>query len=580
MSDDTKPQGAQSAPQSSEPAPRSSESAPRSSEPASRSSGSAPRSSESAPRSSKSAPRASESAPHSQEPAPRGSESAPSVQEHPPARDRTLSDGGDGGGDNAPRVEDAGWPARFFLLRPTFGVLLLVLIVLGGVMAYFSLVKESLPDLAIPQATITTSWPGADPETIEQEVTEAIEKEVQGLRGLKQVTSASFDSFSIIAVEFEAGADLSESMQLLRARVDDAEAELPAEAEKPTIEQVSVDDRPILTVTLFGNVGDGTMSRAAEEFAGPARAGAGRQRGGLGRHARGGRAGAALARPHPGAGPVADGRADGDPAGQRRPAAGRDRERGDRRDRAPVRQVPRRRGPARFAGGAAGRHGRGPDGAAGRGRRRPQDAGGRRHAVVLQLGGRRVPAGGGRVGEEVAGGRRGRGDRADHGRDRGVRREPLVAGGAGVPRHAERERADLGLAHRRVQQRLAGDAGGVRRAVPAAELARGHHRRIGRADHVPGGDGADLGAGLLAQRAGHHRHGAGAGAAGRRLHPDDGGDARGHLRGPPELRPERAADGPEVRRARVRRDDHDDPCAAAADGYRRRGGQLHPRAAG
>jgi multidrug efflux pump subunit AcrB len=156
--------------------------------------------------------------------------------------------------------------AQFFLLQPTFGLLLVFLLIVGGVMAYLSLVKESLPDLAIPQATISTQWPGADPQTIEQEITDPIEKEIKSIKGLKTVSSASFDSFSFIAVEFEADAPLNDSIQRLRSKVNDAEAELPADANTPKVNQVSVDDRSILTVVLYGAMGDDLLSRAAEDL--------------------------------------------------------------------------------------------------------------------------------------------------------------------------------------------------------------------------------------------------------------------------------------------------------------------------
>ncbi|QGJ68525.1 Efflux RND transporter permease subunit [Planctomycetales bacterium 10988] len=156
--------------------------------------------------------------------------------------------------------------ANFFILQPTFGLLLLILIVSGGLIAYDLLVKESLPDLEIPQATISTFWPGADPQTIEQEVTEIIEKELTTLKGVKKISSASFDSYSLIAVEFLAEADLTESMQLLRAKIDDAEPELPRDIEPPTVNQVSVDDRPIISVALYGDVNAAILSRTAQEL--------------------------------------------------------------------------------------------------------------------------------------------------------------------------------------------------------------------------------------------------------------------------------------------------------------------------
>ncbi|UCJ14787.1 efflux RND transporter permease subunit [Pseudomonas sp. MM211] len=156
--------------------------------------------------------------------------------------------------------------ARFFFLQPIFGILLVATLLLGGLMAYSQLVKESLPDLNIPQATITTTWPGADPLTMEEQVTDIIEDEVTTLQGVRRVDSASFDSFSIISVEFEASADPLDAMTRLRAAVADAEAELPDDVERPTISQASVDDRPIFTFTLHGAAGSATMNEQARRI--------------------------------------------------------------------------------------------------------------------------------------------------------------------------------------------------------------------------------------------------------------------------------------------------------------------------
>lgn len=156
--------------------------------------------------------------------------------------------------------------ARFFFLQPIFGILLVVTLLLGGVMAYMQLVKESLPDLNIPQATITTIWAGADPRSIEEQVTDVIEDEVTTLRGVKRVDSASFDSFSIVSVEFEASADPVDAMTRLRAAVADAEAELPSDIDKPAIAQATVDDRPIFSFTLHGDGGSAAMNHTARRI--------------------------------------------------------------------------------------------------------------------------------------------------------------------------------------------------------------------------------------------------------------------------------------------------------------------------
>ncbi|MDH5823678.1 efflux RND transporter permease subunit [Luteimonas sp. RD2P54] len=162
-------------------------------------------------------------------------------------------------------VRVAGRLQRFFLLKTTFGILLALLLSVGGFTAYTQLVKEALPDLEIPQATITTQWPGSDPETIEEQVTTEIEDELTTLSGVNSVNSASFDSYSIIMVEFEADADASDAMQRLRAAVSTAEAELPADANAPEIEQISVDDRPVITIALSGGAGTAALSGLGKE---------------------------------------------------------------------------------------------------------------------------------------------------------------------------------------------------------------------------------------------------------------------------------------------------------------------------
>ncbi|MEQ3622816.1 MAG: efflux RND transporter permease subunit [Marinobacter sp.] len=154
--------------------------------------------------------------------------------------------------------------ARFFFLQTTFAILFTALLVAGGYFAYSNLVKESLPDLDIPMAIITTAWPGADPTTIESQVTKELEDEIATLKGLKTFSSASFDSFSNISVEFTAQSDSTDAMRRLREAVSDAESNLPSDAESPSIQQVSVDDRPIMTIALYGSASDTELNQLAK----------------------------------------------------------------------------------------------------------------------------------------------------------------------------------------------------------------------------------------------------------------------------------------------------------------------------
>ena len=167
---------------------------------------------------------------------------------------------------DVPDVSGASGLTKFFFLKTVFGILLVVLLLFGGLMAYQSMVKEADPDIKIAKAMITTTWGGADPETIESQITDKIEKELKSLKGLKKIQSSSFSGVSQISVEFVANADVTESIQLLRQKVDDAEPEINSEADKPKIEQLSVQDAPILTVALYGKLDPPVLSRAAEDI--------------------------------------------------------------------------------------------------------------------------------------------------------------------------------------------------------------------------------------------------------------------------------------------------------------------------
>lgn len=164
------------------------------------------------------------------------------------------------------KVETTSSTFRFFFIKTIFSILLLALMLLGGLIAYLSLVKESDPDLKIPMATIMTAWPGSSPELVEKQITTVIEKEIKTLSGMKRYVSSSANSMSAIVVEFEADAPLEESMQLLRTKVREAETEFPEDAENPSIEAISVNDFPIITFILYGDLDDALLDKQARRL--------------------------------------------------------------------------------------------------------------------------------------------------------------------------------------------------------------------------------------------------------------------------------------------------------------------------
>src|SRR5690606_21647305 len=166
----------------------------------------------------------------------------------------------------SPEVLRASPLAKFFFLKTTFGILVSIGFVVGGLVAYNQLVKEALPELDIPRATVATAWPGAGPLGIGERIHDGLGDELPSLRGVRPVPTASFDPFPISSVESQAGVHSGDAVARLRASVSDAEAELPVAAERPAIDQLSVDDRPIFTLAIYGEADAATLSGLARSI--------------------------------------------------------------------------------------------------------------------------------------------------------------------------------------------------------------------------------------------------------------------------------------------------------------------------
>ncbi|MGI9275088.1 MAG: efflux RND transporter permease subunit [Endozoicomonas sp.] len=160
------------------------------------------------------------------------------------------------------------WLTKKLFLETLLGRLLLGLFVLVGVLSYQSMVRENYPDLEIPMAMVITPWPGAAPEQVEKEITKPLEDEIRSVKGLKTFSSGSYNSYSMISVEFDADMPVAEAMQQLRAKIDKAESEFPANVgvEKPELEEMSVSDMPVISWVLHGDVDDMVLTDMAKRL--------------------------------------------------------------------------------------------------------------------------------------------------------------------------------------------------------------------------------------------------------------------------------------------------------------------------
>lgn len=155
---------------------------------------------------------------------------------------------------------------NFFVTNFRVVILMIMLITVWGVYSFVKLPVESSPEVKIPIAVVITTYPGASPADIEELVTKKIETRLSGLANLDTLTSNSSNSVSSITVEFNASADLKDSIRQLRDEVSNAKTDLPSEANDPIVKEISLNDTPILTASLAGPYDGFTIRKYAEDI--------------------------------------------------------------------------------------------------------------------------------------------------------------------------------------------------------------------------------------------------------------------------------------------------------------------------
>lgn len=155
---------------------------------------------------------------------------------------------------------------NFFVTNFRVVLLLIALITAGGLYAFFKLPRESNPEVKIAIASVTTVYPGASPADVEELVTKKIETGLSGLKSVKKITSNSLNGVSSVVVEFDANANLDDSIRNLRDKVNTVKTQLDSDVKDPIVTEVSLDDQPILTIAMTGPYDGFTMRRYAERI--------------------------------------------------------------------------------------------------------------------------------------------------------------------------------------------------------------------------------------------------------------------------------------------------------------------------
>jgi len=149
--------------------------------------------------------------------------------------------------------------------RTTVGVLT-VLIAVFGAYSYVSLPRESAPDVPVPFILVTTRYEGVAPQDVESTVTLKIEKELAGLKGVKEVRSSSEEGLSLITIEFLPDVKIDDAMQYVRDKLDRAKPELPRDAEEPSLTEVNIAEFPIIMISVSGDISPVALKLIADDL--------------------------------------------------------------------------------------------------------------------------------------------------------------------------------------------------------------------------------------------------------------------------------------------------------------------------
>ncbi len=140
--------------------------------------------------------------------------------------------------------------------RPVLAIVMSIIIIVFGVLGYTYLGIREFPSVDPPIITVSTSYVGANADVIESQITEPLEESVNGIAGIKSLTSSSRDGRSTITVEFDIDVDLEAAANDVRDRVSRSLSVLPPDIDMPIVAKADADATPIVFLNVQSDTRD------------------------------------------------------------------------------------------------------------------------------------------------------------------------------------------------------------------------------------------------------------------------------------------------------------------------------------
>ncbi|MEJ8472653.1 efflux RND transporter permease subunit [Roseibium algae] len=153
----------------------------------------------------------------------------------------------------------------YMVRHRTAANLLLALMLLGGIAAGLKIRTQYFPDIIHESVTVTVSWPGAGPRDMDLSVVELLGPSLLAVEGVEEGSSLAREGSATMTLEFEAGWDMGQAVDDVKAAVDQARSSLPADVDEPTVVRRAFRDR-VTNVVIYGPVDPDQLSRYAEDL--------------------------------------------------------------------------------------------------------------------------------------------------------------------------------------------------------------------------------------------------------------------------------------------------------------------------
>ncbi|MDH5610595.1 MAG: efflux RND transporter permease subunit, partial [Cyclobacteriaceae bacterium] len=140
--------------------------------------------------------------------------------------------------------------ANISIDRPVLAIVMSIVVTLFGVIGFTFLGVREYPSVDPPVITVSTNYVGASADVIETQITEPLEESINGIDGIKSITSISNDGRSTITVEFGLEQDLESAANDVRDRVARAVGRLPQDVEPPQVSKADADSQPIIALRI------------------------------------------------------------------------------------------------------------------------------------------------------------------------------------------------------------------------------------------------------------------------------------------------------------------------------------------